>query len=132
MQLLMCLVFWAERRHIQREEIQCYLSLLWLSGSGIITIKIWLWLCLCMETLGIALACQPFSYKYFITCHDHSYLISLQVLGHICYHMLAAGLNGYLATVTNLKNPVNKWRCAAAPMTVGFSLFLYLYSLSPP
>ncbi|XP_023918395.1 pyrophosphate--fructose 6-phosphate 1-phosphotransferase subunit alpha [Quercus suber] len=39
------------------------------------------------------------------------------VLGHICYHMLAAGLNGYLATVTNLKNPVNKWRCAAAPMT---------------
>ncbi|KAF5955864.1 hypothetical protein HYC85_008720 [Camellia sinensis] len=31
-----------------------------------------------------------------------------QVLGHICYHILAAGLNGYLATVTNLKHPVNK------------------------
>ncbi|KAL5984988.1 hypothetical protein ACLOJK_038825 [Asimina triloba] len=39
------------------------------------------------------------------------------VLGHICYHILAAGLNGYMATVTNLKNPVNKWKCGAAPMT---------------
>ncbi|MQM17683.1 hypothetical protein Taro_050659 [Colocasia esculenta] len=39
------------------------------------------------------------------------------VLGHICYHILAAGLNGYLATITNLKNPVNKWRCGAAPLT---------------
>lgn len=43
----------------------------------------------------------------------------MQVLGHICYHILAAGLNGYMATVTNLKNPVNKWRCGAAPITVG-------------
>ncbi|KAK4387843.1 Pyrophosphate--fructose 6-phosphate 1-phosphotransferase subunit alpha [Sesamum angolense] len=33
------------------------------------------------------------------------------VLGHIAYHILAAGLNGYMATVTNLKNPVNKWKC---------------------
>ncbi|XP_058093428.1 pyrophosphate--fructose 6-phosphate 1-phosphotransferase subunit alpha-like [Magnolia sinica] len=39
------------------------------------------------------------------------------VLGHICYHILAAGLNGYMATVTNLKNLVNKWRCDAAPIT---------------
>ncbi|XP_058111602.1 pyrophosphate--fructose 6-phosphate 1-phosphotransferase subunit alpha-like [Magnolia sinica] len=39
------------------------------------------------------------------------------VLGHICYHILAAGLNGYMATVTNLKNPVNKWRCGVAPIT---------------
>ncbi|KAH9694093.1 Pyrophosphate--fructose 6-phosphate 1-phosphotransferase subunit alpha 2 [Citrus sinensis] len=39
------------------------------------------------------------------------------VLGHICYHILAAGLNGYMATVTNLKNPANKWRCGAAPIT---------------
>ncbi|XP_050376115.1 pyrophosphate--fructose 6-phosphate 1-phosphotransferase subunit alpha [Argentina anserina] len=39
------------------------------------------------------------------------------VLGYICYHMLAAGLNGYMATVTNLKSPVNKWRCGAAPFT---------------
>ncbi|KAG8059651.1 hypothetical protein GUJ93_ZPchr0002g23916 [Zizania palustris] len=39
------------------------------------------------------------------------------VLGHVCYHILAAGLNGYMATVTNLKSPVNKWRCAAAPIS---------------
>ncbi|KAG0490368.1 hypothetical protein HPP92_007231 [Vanilla planifolia] len=39
------------------------------------------------------------------------------VLGHICYHVLAAGLNGYMATVTNLKSPVNKWKCGAAPIT---------------
>ncbi|KAG9456610.1 hypothetical protein H6P81_001118 [Aristolochia fimbriata] len=39
------------------------------------------------------------------------------VLGHISYHILAAGLNGYMATVTNLKSPVNKWRCGAAPIT---------------
>ncbi|PKA47341.1 Pyrophosphate--fructose 6-phosphate 1-phosphotransferase subunit alpha [Apostasia shenzhenica] len=30
------------------------------------------------------------------------------VLGHICYHILAAGLNGYMATVTNLKSPVHR------------------------
>ncbi|KAJ7005556.1 pyrophosphate--fructose 6-phosphate 1-phosphotransferase subunit alpha-like [Populus alba x Populus x berolinensis] len=39
------------------------------------------------------------------------------VLGHICYHILAAGLNGYMATISNLKNPSNKWRCGAAPIT---------------
>ncbi|XP_022141547.1 pyrophosphate--fructose 6-phosphate 1-phosphotransferase subunit alpha [Momordica charantia] len=39
------------------------------------------------------------------------------VLGHVCYHILAAGLNGYMATLTNLKNPVNKWRCGAAPIS---------------
>ncbi|CAF2084603.1 hypothetical protein BRARA_F01497 [Brassica rapa] len=39
------------------------------------------------------------------------------VLGHICYHILAAGLNGYMATVSNLKSPVNKWKCGAAPIT---------------
>ncbi|XP_008796200.1 pyrophosphate--fructose 6-phosphate 1-phosphotransferase subunit alpha [Phoenix dactylifera] len=39
------------------------------------------------------------------------------VLGHVCYHILAAGLNGYMATITNLKNPVNKWKCGAAPIT---------------
>lgn len=47
----------------------------------------------------------------------------MQVLGHICYHILAAGLNGYMATVTNLKNPVNKWRCGAAPISVCFCSF---------
>ncbi|KAG6534835.1 pyrophosphate--fructose 6-phosphate 1-phosphotransferase subunit alpha-like [Zingiber officinale] len=39
------------------------------------------------------------------------------VLGHVCYHILAAGLNGYMATITNLKNPANKWKCGAAPFT---------------
>ncbi|KAF8657480.1 hypothetical protein HU200_060041 [Digitaria exilis] len=39
------------------------------------------------------------------------------VLGHVCYHILAAGLNGYMATVTNLKSPVNKWKCGSAPIT---------------
>ncbi|KAI3956788.1 hypothetical protein MKW92_003932 [Papaver armeniacum] len=39
------------------------------------------------------------------------------VLGHICYHILAAGLNGYMATITNLKSPSNKWRCGAAPIS---------------
>ncbi|KAG6699723.1 hypothetical protein I3842_08G079400 [Carya illinoinensis] len=39
------------------------------------------------------------------------------VLGHICYHILAAGLNGYMATATNLKHPVKNWRCGAAPIT---------------
>ncbi|KAJ6731244.1 PYROPHOSPHATE--FRUCTOSE 6-PHOSPHATE 1-PHOSPHOTRANSFERASE [Salix viminalis] len=39
------------------------------------------------------------------------------VLGHICYHILAAGLNGYMATISNLKSPSNKWRCGAAPIT---------------
>ncbi|KAF3325533.1 pyrophosphate--fructose 6-phosphate 1-phosphotransferase subunit alpha [Carex littledalei] len=39
------------------------------------------------------------------------------VLGHVSYHVLAAGLNGYMATITNLKSPVNKWKCGAAPIT---------------
>jgi len=39
------------------------------------------------------------------------------VLGHVCYHIIAAGLNSYMATVTNLKNPVNKWRCGATPIS---------------
>ncbi|KAI3797091.1 hypothetical protein L1987_39782 [Smallanthus sonchifolius] len=44
------------------------------------------------------------------------------VLGYICYHTLASGLNGYMATVTNLKNPSNKWRCRAAPITAMMSI----------
>ncbi|THU58139.1 hypothetical protein C4D60_Mb03t11030 [Musa balbisiana] len=46
------------------------------------------------------------------------------VLGHICYHILAAGLNGYMATITNLKHPVNKWRCGAAPLTKASSFLM--------
>ncbi|KAL8240019.1 hypothetical protein R6Q59_013374 [Mikania micrantha] len=44
------------------------------------------------------------------------------VLGHVCYHILAAGLNGYMATVTNLKNPCNQWHCGAAPITAMLSI----------
>ncbi|GMH27377.1 hypothetical protein Nepgr_029220 [Nepenthes gracilis] len=47
------------------------------------------------------------------------------VLGHICYHILAVGLNGYMATVTNLKSPVNKWRCGAAPFTAMMTVKRY-------
>ncbi|XP_010275338.1 PREDICTED: pyrophosphate--fructose 6-phosphate 1-phosphotransferase subunit alpha-like [Nelumbo nucifera] len=39
------------------------------------------------------------------------------VLGHVSYHLLAAGVNGYMATVTNLKDPVCKWSCGGAPLT---------------
>ncbi|KAK6939168.1 Phosphofructokinase domain [Dillenia turbinata] len=45
-------------------------------------------------------------------------VILMQVIGNVSYHILAAGLNGYMATVTNLKGPVNKWRCGAAPLAV--------------
>jgi len=37
-----------ERRNLQREEIQRYLSLFWLPSSWISSIKIRLWLRLCM------------------------------------------------------------------------------------
>ncbi|KAM0932392.1 putative diphosphate--fructose-6-phosphate 1-phosphotransferase [Dioscorea sansibarensis] len=47
------------------------------------------------------------------------------VLGHICYHILEAGLNGYMAIVTNLKSPVNKWRCAAVPITAMMTVKRY-------
>ncbi|KAL6838988.1 hypothetical protein ACP4OV_031215 [Aristida adscensionis] len=48
------------------------------------------------------------------------------VLGHICVHILAAGLNGYMATVTNLKDSINKWRCAAVPLTSMMSVRRHL------
>ncbi|CAN4123141.1 unnamed protein product [Withania somnifera] len=47
------------------------------------------------------------------------------VLGHICSHILAAGLNGYMATVTNLKNPANKWHCGAAPISAMMTVKRY-------
>ncbi|KAI3909333.1 hypothetical protein MKX01_031776 [Papaver californicum] len=43
--------------------------------------------------------------------------IKLEVLGHVSYHLLAAGVNGYMATVTNLKDPVSRWCCGGAPFT---------------
>lgn len=42
----------------------------------------------------------------------------MQVLGHVSYHLVSAGVNGYMATVTNLRNDVMKWRCGGAPLTV--------------
>ncbi|KAL6571974.1 hypothetical protein OROMI_012932 [Orobanche minor] len=47
------------------------------------------------------------------------------VLGHIGYHIIAAGLNGYMATVTNLKNSVNKWKCGAVPITAMLTVKRY-------
>lgn len=47
------------------------------------------------------------------------------VLGDICYLILAAGLNGYMATITNLKQPVNKWRCGATPITAMMTVKRY-------
>ncbi|EPS71673.1 hypothetical protein M569_03082, partial [Genlisea aurea] len=54
------------------------------------------------------------------------------VLGHIASHIIAAGLNGYMATVTNLKNPVNKWRCGAAPITAMMTVKRYGRSFAKP
>jgi len=38
-------------------------------------------------------------------------------LGQTAYHLAHAGLNGYLATVSNLKQDVSQWRCGGAPLT---------------
>lgn len=48
------------------------------------------------------------------------------VLGHICVQLVATGLNGYMATVTNLKDSTNKWRCAAVPLTAMMSVRRHL------
>ncbi|KAG8060916.1 hypothetical protein GUJ93_ZPchr0002g23730 [Zizania palustris] len=50
------------------------------------------------------------------------------VLGHISMHILVAGLNGYMATVTNLNDLTNKWRCAAVPLTAMMSVKRHLRS----
>ncbi|XP_068641912.1 pyrophosphate--fructose 6-phosphate 1-phosphotransferase subunit alpha-like [Aristolochia californica] len=39
------------------------------------------------------------------------------VLGHIYYHLFAAGLSRYIATVPNRPHPIHGWRCGAAPLT---------------
>ncbi|KAK3129819.1 hypothetical protein QOZ80_6BG0485110 [Eleusine coracana subsp. coracana] len=48
------------------------------------------------------------------------------VLGHNCLQIVAAGLNGYMATVTNLKESTHKWRCAAVPITAMVSVRRHL------
>lgn len=60
---------------------------------------------------------------YFVLYFKYG-LISLQVLRHICYHILAAGLNVYMAIIANLKILVKKFLCGDAPITVWFSLFI--------
>ncbi|GJN03252.1 hypothetical protein PR202_ga20675 [Eleusine coracana subsp. coracana] len=47
-------------------------------------------------------------------------------LGRISLHMVAAGLTGYMATVANLKDSVDQWRCAAAPLTAMMSVKRHL------
>ncbi|KAH8946831.1 hypothetical protein BDL97_11G008000 [Sphagnum fallax] len=39
------------------------------------------------------------------------------VLGQTAYYLAQVGMNGYLATVSNLKHPVHKWHCGGAPIT---------------
>ncbi|XP_065037007.1 pyrophosphate--fructose 6-phosphate 1-phosphotransferase subunit alpha-like [Musa acuminata AAA Group] len=53
-------------------------------------------------------------------------------LGHGAYHLLAAGLNGYIATVTNLKNDVSRWRCGGAPLTAMMTIRRLLRGLGTP
>ncbi|KAJ8456052.1 hypothetical protein OPV22_034795 [Ensete ventricosum] len=53
-------------------------------------------------------------------------------LGHGAYHLLAAGLNGYMATVTNLKNDVSRWRCGGAPLTAMMTIRRLLHGLGTP
>ncbi|KAJ7551582.1 hypothetical protein O6H91_06G021000 [Diphasiastrum complanatum] len=38
-------------------------------------------------------------------------------LGRVAFYLIDAQLNGYMATVTNLKQPVLQWRCGGAPIT---------------
>lgn len=47
-------------------------------------------------------------------------------LGHTALHLVAAGLNGYMATVTNLKEPVPQWRPGAAPISAMMSVKRWL------
>ncbi|KAG6543305.1 hypothetical protein Mapa_015219 [Marchantia paleacea] len=47
-------------------------------------------------------------------------------LGHVAFHLAAAGLNGYMATVTNLKEDVTNWRCGGAPITAMMSVKRWL------
>ncbi|OQU80257.1 hypothetical protein SORBI_3007G101800 [Sorghum bicolor] len=47
-------------------------------------------------------------------------------LGRISLHMITVGLTGYMASVANLKDPVDKWRCAAAPLTAMMSVKRHL------
>eukprot|EP00897_Mesotaenium_endlicherianum_P000776 jgi/Mesen1/1069/ME000123S00242 len=47
-------------------------------------------------------------------------------LGHTAAHLLSSGANGYLATVSNLKQPVSQWRCGGVPITAMMSVKRWL------
>lgn len=53
-----------------------------------------------------------------------------QTLGQTAYHLAQAGLNGYLATVSNLKQDVSQWRCGGAPLTVSLDPWIFDLLLS--
>ncbi|KAK6919865.1 Phosphofructokinase domain [Dillenia turbinata] len=38
-------------------------------------------------------------------------------LGHVAYHLLAVGANGYMATISNLKYSISDWCCGGTPFT---------------
>lgn len=43
-------------------------------------------------------------------------------LGQLAFYLVINSLNGYMATVTNLIQPVSKWRCGAVPFTAMMTL----------
>jgi len=43
-------------------------------------------------------------------------------LGQLAFYLVMNWLNGYMATVTNLIQPVSKWRCGAVPFTAMMTL----------
>jgi hypothetical protein len=47
----------------------------------------------------------------------------LQTLGQLAFFLVMHSLNGYMAIVTNLSQPVSKWRCGAVPFTVCHTIF---------
>ncbi|CAA6670205.1 unnamed protein product [Spirodela intermedia] len=60
--------------------------------------------------------------KFNAICHFFGYQargsLSFKVLGHICYHILAAGLNGYMAMMT-----VKQWARGQGSSSIGSLLF---------
>ena len=64
---------------------------------------------------------------YFVLCFKYG-LMSLHVLGHISYHILAAGLDGYMEIVANLKNSVKKWLYGDVQLLYDFRYLNSLHS----
>jgi hypothetical protein len=129
--MLMLNKWLAESGYLHWEEVQCHLPLLWLSSPRISPFQFWLQLCLCKcmhycfaaDSLHL---CSIHKFHHHSSqLHDHLTAFKLmelflwnQVLGQTAYYLAQVGLNGYLATVSNLKHPVHKWHCGGAPITV--------------